>query len=77
MIKVIDLKQMNECYTKRYLKERFNKDNITADELIGLIEELIDEKENLQEQYEDLKRDLEDNYKPISVEEQIGWNERW
>lgn len=74
---MIDLNNMNECYTKRYLKEKIGKDNITTDELIGLIEELIADKEELEEKYEDLENDLRDNYKPISYEEQIGYNRNW
>lgn len=73
----INLKDMNECFTKRYLQDEFKKDLVSVDELIGLIEDLKGEYDYLEEQYEDLKRDMEDNYKPISVEEQIGYNERW
>jgi len=50
---------------------------ITADNLIYIIEDMICKIENLEEKYEDLLRDVEDNYKRISIEEQIDWNDRW
>ena len=73
----INIKDMNECFTKRYLQDEFKKDLVSVDELIGLIEDLKGEYDYLEEQYEDLKRDMEDNYKPMSIEEQIGYSERW
>lgn len=73
----INVKEMKEGFLKRYLQERFNKDLVSVDELIGLIEELKDDNDALQEKYEDLEQDMRDNYKPISVEEQIGYSERW
>lgn len=74
---MIDLSKMNECYTKHYLLKEFNKEIITEDEIISLIEELIEEKEEIEEKYNDLQNDLENNYKPISYEEQIGYNRNW
>lgn len=45
-------------------------------ELINIISDLVDEYKTLEEEYEDFKQDVEDNYKPISVAEQVGYNER-
>ena len=73
----INLKDMNECFTKRYLQETLKKDLVSVNELIGLIEDLKGDYDVLQEKYEDLEQDMRDNYKPISVEEQIGYSERW
>ena len=41
------------------------------------IEELEEELESLKEKYENFKRDVEDNYRPVSVAEQIDYNEGW
>lgn len=73
----INIKDMNECYTKRYLQEKFKKDLVSVDELIGLIEDLKGDYDEAQEKIEDLEQDIRDNYKHISVEEQIGYSERW
>lgn len=73
----INIKDMNECYTKRYLQEKFKKDLVSVDELIGLIEDLKGDYDEAQEKIEDLEQDIRDNYKRISVEEQIGYSERW
>lgn len=73
----INIKDMNECYTKRYLQETFKKDLVSISELIGLIEDLKGDYDSLEEQYDDLKQDMEDNYKPVSYEEQIDYNRNW
>ena len=73
----INLKDMNECFTKRYLQETFKKDLVSVDELIGLIEDLKGDYDEAQEKIEDLEQDIRDNYKHISIEEQIGYSERW
>ena len=73
----INIKDMNECYTKRYLQEKFKKDLVSVDELICLIEDLKGDYDEAQEKIEDLEQDIRDNYKRISVEEQIGYSERW
>ena len=50
---------------------------LTQEMVSYMIEDLICEIDSLQEKYQDLIRDVEDNYKRISIEEQIDWNERW
>ena len=73
----INIKDMNECYFKKYLQKKFNKDLLSINELLGLAEELLDEIEEKQEKYDNLIQDLKDNYKPIPYEEQIGYNRNW
>ena len=73
----INIKDMNECHFKKYLQQKFNKDLLSINELLGLAEELLDEIEENQEKYDDLQQDLKDNYKPIPYEEQIGYNRNW
>lgn len=47
---------------------------ISSDNLIGALEELLSEYENLQERYNDLENDLEENYKPIPID--LGLSDR-
>lgn len=50
---------------------------VSVDSLLVAIEDLLTEYEYLKEQHEDLERDVRDNYEPISVREQINYNENW
>lgn len=50
---------------------------IPTESLISMIEDLYGEVEHLKEELEDLKQDMRDNYKPISVKEQLDYNENW
>ena len=47
---------------------------IPVDNLMAAIEDLLAEYHHKEEELEDLKQEIEDNYKPISYEEQIGYN---
>ena len=49
---------------------------IPVESLWSIIEDLYGEVEHLQEELEDLKQDMHDNYKPISMQEQIGYDVR-
>ena len=62
-----------------YTKEKFfsGKDFYSVNELIGIIEDLEDERLKLEEELEDLKRDIQDNYKHIDTREAIGYDESW
>ena len=44
---------------------------MALEELLGEYEDLQGSYEHLEEKFKDFKRDVEDNYKPISIEEQI------
>ena len=63
-----------EWLGKKYFKD---KDFYSIDELIAIIEDLDSELEHTKEEFEDFKNDVEDNYKPISMAEQVGYDERW
>jgi len=60
-----------------FTKEKFfnEKDFYSVDELIGIIEDLYADLEKTQEEYDDYKNYVSENYRQISYEEQIGWNE--
>lgn len=73
----INIKNMNECYIKRYMENQFKKDLVSVEEIISLLEDLKGEYDELEEQFEDFKKDVEDNYRPVSIREQIDYNERW
>lgn len=72
--------RMNEmAYTKVYIKREelnwikqyFDKDLISIDDLIAYIEDLHADLDRLQEKYDDLQEDLETNYRRKRVEEEI------
>lgn len=64
----INIKDFGELFIGKYLYENTGKDIISIEELIGILEDEIAEKEVWQKKYEDLEKDLEDNYisRPMS-----------
>jgi len=42
-----------------------------------MIEDLYGEVEHLKEEMENVIQDRDDNYKPISTQEQLGYDVRW
>ena len=67
-----------EINMKGYNLENFKeKDLYTWDEIISKIEDMESEISRLNEENEEIKRDVEDNYKRLSQEEQIEFDERW
>lgn len=68
----VDIRQYEKYHVGRYLKEEFKKDNVSIDDLMGVIEELLAENERLEERYEDRERDIEDNFRRISPESMYG-----
>lgn len=63
---------------KEYNLESFqDKDIYTWDEIISRIEDLEAELHTEREKREDLERDMEDNYRKVTVEEQIDYSDRW
>jgi len=74
---------MNEVYIKipdywwathKYFKD---KDFITVEELCNAFDTLCDDYQILEEKHEDFKEYVESNYKPMTVEEQVGWTHNW
>lgn len=53
-----------------------NKDLITVEDLLGVIEDLDSELENKKIEYEELENNLHENYKPISPYQLYGINEK-
>lgn len=66
-IRVSDLNK----WTGKYFKD---KDIVSVEDLLGVIEDLEDEKEYYREKYEELQEDLEENYKPIPID--LGLSDR-
>jgi Txe/YoeB family toxin of Txe-Axe toxin-antitoxin module len=63
---------------KEYNLESFqDKDVYTWEEIISIIEDLEAELHTEREKREDLERDMEDNYRKVTVEEQIDYSDRW
>ena len=54
----------------------YGKDIISVEDLVGTLEDLDSDYDMLEEKFEDFKRDVEDNYKPLSMAEQVGIDDR-
>ena len=71
-----ELKTMKEVeniiHTDYEIKDNF----IKTDYLLNAIDELLREIYRLNQEYKDLKQEIQDNYKPISIQEQIDYNEK-
>lgn len=66
-IRVSDLnKWVSKCFN--------DKDLISVEDLLGVIEDLADECEHWKGKYEELQEDLEENYKPIPID--LGLSDR-
>ena len=70
---ILDFDWINEKTLERI---GINKDIISIEDLLGVIEELYADKERIEEEYEDFKRQVEDNYEPISPYKMYGISER-
>ena len=68
----IKVEDMNKWVAKYFP----NKDLVTIDDLLAVIEDLDSELENAKMDYEELENNLHDNYKPISPYEMYAVNER-
>lgn len=51
-------------------------DFVSVEDIIEKLEELYDENEGIKEEFEDFKRDVEDNYKRVSISEQLDISDR-
>lgn len=66
-VKTTDLSWITDYYFK-------NKDIVSVEELVCLIQDLIGEKEDLEDKVRELESDIEDNYRPIPKSEQYAIN---
>lgn len=55
-----------------WIKKHFDKDIISINDLLVLIEDLDSELEHVKEEFEDYKQNIQDNYKQITPSE-MGW----
>lgn len=62
----------NIIYTDYEIKDNF----IKVDYLMNAVDELLREIYRLNQKYKDLEQEIQDNYKPISIQEQIDYNEK-
>lgn len=58
-------------WVSKYFK---NKDLVSIEDLISLIEDLADEAEHWKEKFEDLEEEVRENYKPIPID--LGLSDR-
>lgn len=49
---------------------------LKEDDVISILEDLVSNYHILKKEFEDYKKYIEDNYKPISIAEQVGINDR-
>lgn len=49
---------------------------LEEDDVIGILEDLVSNYHILEKKFKDYKKDIEDNYKPISIAEQVGISDR-
>ena len=70
--KIIERAETLTCYDYKR-----KDDLIPADSFIDIIEDLIIEIDHIQEELDDFKQDVNDNYEPITIKEQISYNEKW
>ena len=71
---LIDRKLSEEIQSKtlnKYGVQLEDKFYLEPDDALRIIEDLLIEINNLEKKYEYLERDMQDNYKHISIEEQI------
>lgn len=50
---------------------------VPVDSFISMLEDLLAEVDRLEEEKEDIERDKEDNYRKVTIEEQIDYSDRW
>ena len=57
-------------------EKKFNKDLVSLDDILNVLEDLFFDCERLEEEIEDLEADIEDNYKRVSISSQVGIYDR-
>ena len=66
---------MNDLCVKvkgQLFESLFDKDWVSVEEIIEKLELAIDERDYYKQELEDFKQDVEDNYRPLTLREQIG-----
>ena len=56
----------------QWFEKLFDKDWVSLEEIIEKLELAIDERDYYKQELEDFKKDVEDNYRPLTLREQIG-----
>lgn len=56
----------------QWFESLFDKDWVSVEEIIEKLELAIDERDYYKQELEDFKKDVEDNYRPLTLREQIG-----
>lgn len=64
----------NEC---DFIRDMFeNKDIVSIEEIFNKLEDLVDEKTDLEIKFEDFKQNVQDNYRPVSLSDQLDISDR-
>lgn len=67
------VKEIEKLTTTEY--EKFGI-AVKCDGIEGMLRDLVSEIHRLEEKYEELEEDLKENYRPISISEQVGISDR-
>jgi hypothetical protein len=67
------LNEIEEITNTNY---NFNGDYSNVEKLISIIDDLLIEVKKAQEKLNELENDLNENYRPVSVAEQVGINDK-
>lgn len=69
---ITDVDYLQMCLMK---EEMFVK--LSDSQVNSMLNDLLDKIDLLNKEIKDIKIDIESNYRPISKQEQIGYNENW
>ena len=74
----INVQDMEEGWFKHRLEKEFPKKNLLSiEELLDFIDDLMCKVDDLIDEKEKIIQDRNDNWKPISIKEQIDYSEKW
>ena len=68
---LIDIRDENEIIRRTFS----NLDMVSVEDMLNEIENLLFEKDRLEEKIKDMEQDKEDNFKRVSISEQVGIND--
>ena len=57
-------------------EKKFNKDLVSLDDILNVLEDLFFDCERLEEEIEDIKDDINDNFQRVSISSQVGIYDR-
>lgn len=71
-----ELEIIKKASKMTYTDYQLKGNSFPMDSFISIVEDLMCEIDHLQEELEDMERDMNDNYRPLSIAEQVGITEK-